>query len=111
MAGIAVDSVRTVRPRTFARVALALVHILGAVVAREAVRAVAGELTGAQGAGAVGARRHYAGVVEVVTVPPRVPHRRLRAQTYVFVQVVQARAAVVAWRWETPIGCRCAQQA
>lgn len=111
MAGIAVDSVETVRPRTFARVALALVYVLGAVEAREAFWAVAGELTGAQDAGAVGARRPYAGVIEVVTVLTHVPHGRLRAQTYVLVQVVEARAAVVAWRWETPVRCCCAQQA
>lgn len=98
MAGIAVDSVQTVGPRTFARVALALVHILGAVGAREAVRAVAGEFVGAKGAGAVGARRPCAGVVELVTVVTHVPHGRLGAQTHVFAQVVEARAAIVTWR-------------
>lgn len=111
VAGIAVESIQTVRARTFARVALALVYILGAVVAREAVWAVAGEVTGAQGAGAVGARLPGAGVVEVVTVLTHVPHRRLRAQTHVLMQVVEARAAIVTWRWETPVRCCCAQQA
>lgn len=111
MAGIAVDSVQAVRPWTFARVALALVYIMGAVVACEAVRAVAGVILGTQGAGAVGARRQCAGVVEVVAVLTRVPHGPLGAQTHVLVQVVQACAAVVAWRRETPVRCCCAQQA
>lgn len=111
MAGVAVDSVQAVGPRTFARVALALVHILGAVEAREAVWAVAGVMTGAQGASAVGARRTFAGVVEVVTVLTRVPHGRLGAQAHVFGQVVEAGAAIVAWRCETPVRCCCAQQA
>lgn len=111
MAGVAVDSVETVRPRIFARVALALIHILGAVVTCEAVWTLAGEVTGAQAAGTVGTRRTHAGVVEVVTVFTRVPHGRLWAQTYVLVQVVEARAPVVAWRWKTPVRCSSAQQA
>lgn len=99
MAGIAVDSIDTLRPGTFARVALTLIHVLGAVETCEAVWAVADELSSTQLAGAVGAGCQYAGVIEIVTVFTHVVHWMLGAQAHIFIQIVKARSAIVAGRW------------
>lgn len=99
MARIAVDSIDTLRPRTFARVALTLIHVLGAVEACEAIWAVADELSSTQLAGAVGARCQYAGIIKIVTVFTHVVHWMLGAQAHIFIQIVKTRSAIVAGRW------------
>lgn len=108
-AEIAVGSVHAQGTGCAAGVARALVHFLGAVVAREAVRADAGVLRRARGAGAVLARRERAGVVELVAVFPHVPDALGGTEARVVVHGVHAGRAVAAGRGQALLRRGCAK--
>lgn len=86
-----------------ARVALALVHLLGAVLARESVGADAAVPRGAGRAGAILAGREGAGVVQLVAVLAHVSDPVLGTDAGVVVHGVHAGGSVVAGRGQTPV--------
>jgi len=97
-AGVSVDGVDAVGADPLTWGALAPVDVLGAVEPREAVRAAAAEPVRPRLAGAVGARRRDAGVVQLVAVLARVPDGSSGAEAGVVAQVVHTGSVVAAGR-------------
>lgn len=97
-AEIAIGPVHAQRPGCAAGVALALVHFLCAVVARESVRADAGVPGRSRDAGAICTRCKRASVVQLVTVFPHVSDTLCGTDAGVVVHSVHAGRSVVAGR-------------
>lgn len=108
--GVSIDSVDAQWAGACTGVTLTFIYILAAVEACETIRAVAGELSGAERAGAVGACCCDTGVIQLSTVYAHIPHWSLRADAHIVTQVVKTRGSILAWKWQTLVCCRCAQK-
>lgn len=98
VAGIAIDSIYTIGPDAFARIALTFIHILSAVGPCKAIWAVAGEIVSPRLAGAVCAWCHDTGIIQLITVFAHVPNWPFGAQAHIVTQMVKTCGTIAARR-------------
>lgn len=97
-AEVSVQLVHTQRTRLGARVALTLVHLLGAVVSCESIRAYAVVFPRSWGTGAVVTRHKGAAIVKFIAVFAHVQHTFSGTDTSIIIHGVHTGGPVLARR-------------